>query len=86
MQPGGSLEPIFSPLVGSGPGAGMSLLFLLSGVGVALTCLVGYTSHSIRNIENILPDHDAAQRIVQAAEGEADHTAPAAEAGLAAGQ
>ncbi|HNR50504.1 MAG TPA: hypothetical protein PKI80_02875, partial [Deltaproteobacteria bacterium] len=28
MMPGGSLAPVFGPLVGTGPGAGMAVMFL----------------------------------------------------------
>ena len=45
-------------LVGSGPGAGMGLLIVISGViGVIATIMV-YSSRSVRDIEDILPDAD----------------------------
>ncbi len=59
MMPGGSLAPIFGPLVGTGPGAGMVLIFVLMGVLGVIPGLAGYAIESIRNIEDILPDHDA---------------------------
>ncbi|MCA9868664.1 MAG: hypothetical protein KC410_19400, partial [Anaerolineales bacterium] len=50
---------LFGPLVGTGPGAGMSLMILLSGIiGVAIG-LVGYSIPAVRNVETILPDFDA---------------------------
>lgn len=50
---------VFGPLVGTGPGAGMSLMILLSGVlGVAVG-LIGYSMPAVRNVETILPDFDA---------------------------
>ena len=52
-----SLAHFFGRWVGSGPGAGMSLLFIFSGVMVALTAVVGYIIPFIRNIESLLPDH-----------------------------
>ncbi len=58
MMPGGSLAPIFGPLVGTGPGAGMALIFVLMGVLGAIPGLAGYAIESVRNIEDILPDHD----------------------------
>lgn len=58
MMPRGSLEPIFGGLVGSGPGAGMSLMFVIAGALGMLVGLGGYAFHGVRNVENILPDHE----------------------------
>jgi len=46
------------PLVGSGPGAGMGLMFVVFGTLGALTALAGYLYRPVREIERILPDHD----------------------------
>ncbi|GAP15637.1 arabinose efflux permease [Longilinea arvoryzae] len=51
MQPGGSLAGIFGPLVGSGPGAGMGLMFLGTCVMGVTISIIGYLSPSIRNLE-----------------------------------
>lgn len=59
MMPGGSLAAIFSAVVGTGPGAGMSLIFVIAGVLGALVGLGGYAFRVVRNAEDILPDHDA---------------------------
>lgn len=56
MQPGGALVPLFGPLVGSGPGAGMSLMILLTGAASVLIALAGYAIPAIRNVETLLPD------------------------------
>lgn len=58
MQEGGALVPIFSGLAGTGTGAGIALLVIVCGVLCALTGLLGYGVHSIRNSETILPDAD----------------------------
>jgi MFS family permease len=58
MMPDGSLAMLFGWLVGTGPGAGMALVFVFMGIIGTLPCLVGYTIDSVRNIEDILPDHD----------------------------
>jgi hypothetical protein len=59
MMEGGSGVGAFEWLVGTGPGAGMSLLFILTGlVGLAMS-LGSYLIPLIRNVEDILPDHDA---------------------------
>jgi predicted MFS family arabinose efflux permease len=60
MMPGGSLAPIFGWLVGTGPGAGMALIFIFSGIIGATTGLSGFLFDAVRNVEDILPDHDKA--------------------------
>lgn len=60
MQPGGSLASTFGGLVGTGPGAGMGLLFVLGALGGTLAGLGGYLFPQIRDAEAILPDYDAA--------------------------
>ncbi len=60
MVPGGSLAGLFGGLVGTGPGAGMALTFVFTGVLAALASVAGYAIPHIRNAEDLLPDHDAA--------------------------
>jgi hypothetical protein len=60
MAPGGSLVPTFGWLVGSGTGAGMALMFVITGLLAALVGLGGYLFAAVRNAEDILPDHDTA--------------------------
>ncbi len=45
-------------LVGSGPGSGMSLQFVLSGVLYLAIIIVGFLTPAYRNIERNLPDYD----------------------------
>jgi len=59
MMEGGVLVPYFSWLVGVGPGTGISLLWLLLGV-IGFVCgMGGYLFKDVRDVESILPDHDA---------------------------
>ena len=58
MMPGGALAQTFGWLVGTGPGAGMSLMFLFTGTMGLIISIVAYSFSSIRNVEKILPDHD----------------------------
>jgi predicted MFS family arabinose efflux permease len=60
MQVGGRLAGAFDWLVGSGPGAGMALLLVVTGVMISLVGLGGYFIPAVREAETILPDHDAA--------------------------
>lgn len=56
MMPGGSWTPMFGWLVGNGPGAGMSLMFVIAGALGMLVGLGGYAIPIVRNVEEILPD------------------------------
>jgi MFS family permease len=57
MMPGGSWVELFGSLVGTGPGAGMSVMFLIAGLVGTMTSLLGYLFPAVRNAEDILPDH-----------------------------
>lgn len=59
MMAGGRLAPVFGPLVGTGPGAGMSVIFLVAGILGTAAMLIALTFPQIRNVEDLLPDHDA---------------------------
>lgn len=58
MLAGGVMTSAFSPLVGSGPGAGMGLLVAICGLGAALVGLLGYFIQPVRAAEDLLPDYD----------------------------
>ena len=49
---------LFGPLVGNHLGSGMSLIFLITGTLGILGGLSGYLFPAVRNVEDILPDHD----------------------------
>ena len=57
MSASGTLASVFGWLVPPGPGAGMGLLIFFASLGGLLTGLTGYFITSIRNAEDILPDH-----------------------------
>lgn len=63
MKTQGVLSTAFGWLVGTGPGAGMGLLFVVCGLGGALVGLSGYLIPAIRNAETLLPDHDQIQKV-----------------------
>ena len=52
------LAAAFGWIVGTGPGSGMALVFLLAGLLGALISLGAYAFRVVRNIEDVLPDHD----------------------------
>ncbi|QDL10803.1 MFS transporter [Brasilonema octagenarum UFV-E1] len=58
MMSGGSLAPILGWIFGTGKGAGMAVLYVLSSLGLLLVGLSGYAFRTLRDVEIILPDHD----------------------------
>ena len=59
MMPGGSLVSSFGPLVGTGAGAGMALLFLVTAFIGCVVSLSGYLIPAVRRVEDDLPDQDS---------------------------
>lgn len=59
MLPGGALAAQLGWLVGTGPGAGIALLFVATALLGSAACLAGYLFPAVRNIEDDLADHDA---------------------------
>jgi MFS family permease len=60
MMPGGSLADTFGWLVGIGPGAGMALMCVFAGLLAMVLPLLGYAIPLVRDVEYLIPDHDAA--------------------------
>jgi MFS family permease len=58
MMDGGRLVNFFGWLIGTGPGKGISLLLFLMGVLGTIISLGGYLFKEVRDIEEIIPDHD----------------------------
>ncbi|NWG11615.1 MFS transporter [Candidatus Bathyarchaeota archaeon] len=59
LMSGGSLEGVFGGLVGIGDGAGMALMLVIAGILGVSVGLGGYAIRTVRNAEDMLPDHDA---------------------------
>ncbi|MCI0711246.1 MAG: MFS transporter [Chloroflexi bacterium] len=59
MMEGGSLASLFGGLVGTGPGAGMSLLIVLTAVIGITVPIASYAIPNLRNVEDIVPDIEA---------------------------
>jgi DHA3 family macrolide efflux protein-like MFS transporter len=64
MAVGGPLTSAFSGLVGTGPGAGMALMLVITGILGTLVGLGGYAVPVVRNAEDLLPDYDATDALV----------------------
>jgi MFS family permease len=71
MQAGGLLAKTFGWLVGTEPGSGMALQFFLAGICYMLVVLTVYLFFPVvRNLEDLLPDHDQLEKIVSVEDGE----------------
>ena len=55
-------------LIGTGPGRGMALMFVVGGVLTAGLMLSGYLIPTLRRAEDLLPDHDAVPPVAPADE------------------
>jgi hypothetical protein len=57
MMVDGFLAPVFGKLIGTGPGAGMSLLFIITGILMLGLTPLGLALSPIRDAETLLPDY-----------------------------
>lgn len=62
MAPGGVLADGLGDFVGVGPGSGMALMFVISGMLGIFVGLAGYLFPVVRQVEILLPDHDTLQK------------------------
>jgi len=74
MQSQGWLADTFGWMVGKSPGSGMSLMMIGFGLLTLLTLLSGFLVPSVRNIEDILPDHDQLKTITESSESSEQET------------
>jgi DHA3 family macrolide efflux protein-like MFS transporter len=64
MQSQTWLASLFGPLVGVGPGSGMAVQFILTGIAYMLAVgIVFLFVPVVRNLEDLLPDHDQMQKL-----------------------
>ncbi len=63
MAANSTMASMFGGLVGTGPGSGMGLLFVFSGLAAGFVGLSGYFIPAIRNAEDLLPDHDQLEKV-----------------------
>ena len=62
-----ALARTFGGLVGTSPGSGMSLQFIVAGVLYLFVIVVAWFIPAIRNVETILPDHDQLAKATETA-------------------
>jgi hypothetical protein len=63
MMSSGGTSAVFENLVGTGPGAGMALMFVFTGIVGAVIGLGGYAIPAVRDAEDILPDYDQVGKV-----------------------
>lgn len=63
MQNGSWVSKLFGWMTGTGPGSGMAVMMVIFGVLTILALLSGYIFPQIRNLEDILPDHDQLEKV-----------------------
>jgi hypothetical protein len=62
MRSGGSFASLLGPIFGTGPGAGMALLYAVTALWIVLVGVGGYAFRTLRQVDAILPDHDTVTR------------------------
>lgn len=70
-NPASPLAQLFHPLVGIGPGSGMSLLFIFCGICGIVVGVVGFLVPAIRTVDTSLPDFVPVQGQMENPAGEA---------------
>ncbi|MFI5867210.1 amino acid adenylation domain-containing protein [Streptomyces sp. NPDC051546] len=56
MEPGGALAPVFGPLIGTGPGRGIALMYVLFGLAMAGLVALGLRLPSLSRFDRDVPD------------------------------
>ncbi|MFF7454508.1 amino acid adenylation domain-containing protein [Kitasatospora sp. NPDC008115] len=56
MEPDGALAPVFGPLIGTGPGRGIALMYVLFGLAMLVLVAVGLRLPSLARFDREVPD------------------------------
>ncbi len=67
MQNGTWVSRLFGWMAGTGPGSGMAVMMVVFGILTILALCSGYIFPSIRNMEDLLPDHDQLEQVKEPA-------------------
>lgn len=62
MRSGEPLATVFGPIFGTSSGAGIALLYVITSIWMLLVGIGGYAFRTLRDVEDLLPDHDVAAR------------------------
>ena len=63
---GGTFAAVVGGIIGSGPGRGIGLLFVLMGLTVAVAAAVGWSRPAIRDLETAVPDVELVDEMIPA--------------------
>jgi hypothetical protein len=63
-DPTSFLASTVGSVIGTGPGRGMALLFVIGGALAALVGICGYIFRALRDVDTLLPDHDTLPAVV----------------------
>ncbi len=63
FMPDGSMAEQFGWLVGTGPGAGMGFMILVSGLISTMVAIIAYGVRTIREVETLVPDADHGEEV-----------------------
>ena len=64
QDPQSALAQATGWFMGTGPGRGMALLFVVGGCLAALVGLCGYIFRNLRDVDTLMPDHDTLPAVV----------------------
>jgi hypothetical protein len=54
-------------MVGTDPGSGMAVMMVIFGIMTILALMSGYVSTRIRDMEDLMPDHDQLEKVAELA-------------------
>ncbi len=69
MQNGSWVAKLFGWMAGTGSGSGMAVMMVIFGALTILALMSGYVFPQIRNMEELLPDHDQLAKVEELAQG-----------------
>jgi MFS transporter, DHA3 family, macrolide efflux protein len=64
MQNGTWVAKLLGWMAGTGPGSGMAVMMVVFGILTILALMSGYIFPQVRNMEDLLPDHDQLEKAV----------------------
>jgi MFS family permease len=59
MSRPGPISDVLAPFIGIGPGVGMGLIIAITGFMTLIVVAVSYSLRAVRDVESIIPDHNA---------------------------
>jgi MFS family permease len=67
MQNGTWVAKLFGWMAGTDPGSGMAVMMVIFGIMTILALMSGYVSTRIRDMEDLMPDHDQLEKVAELA-------------------